>query len=209
MNFLLVPSDKLFLFEGGNMKKRSDIKKLALASILTATAVVVEFLTSLIPGMPQGGNFFGISMLFIFIIAYICGIGYGLVCGFLFGWFNFLTGLIGGFWWHWGSIFFDYLIPCTMLALVGLRKKGLYTWYEFMISILIVCFIRYCSHVFSGILFFSENANGKNVWLFSLGYNGWYMLSSTAICIVVGLLIRKRVVTLKEGFLQQSSNNPT
>ena len=35
---------------------------------------------------------------------------------------------------------------------------------------------RLIAHVLSGVVFFASYAEGKNVWLYSLGYNGTYMV---------------------------------
>ena len=78
-------------------------------AIMVALSMVLSVLSDLIPflKLPNGGSF-SLSMLPIFIFALRRGSIGGFVVGLAYSIINFL---IDGMVLHWGSIFFDYLIP--------------------------------------------------------------------------------------------------
>ena len=206
--YLLISSIEIFLLKENKMKNKVQIRKIAITSIFAATAVVVEYLTSLIPGMPQGGNFFGISMLLIIWISFICGLKYGLAGGFVFGCINMGIGMLMGSTFHLGSFFLDYIIPFTIIGSVGIARNGLKKWWVFLVSTILVCYIRLILHVLSGVLFFAEWCpEDQNIWVYSILYNLYFMLSSTGLTVLVGLLTRKRVDNLTSNYLQGPEGN--
>jgi thiamine transporter len=81
---------------------------------------------------------------------------------------------------------FDYIFSFTALGLSGLtstRKYGLYSGY------LIGIVGRMTFAVISGVIFFGMYApEGQNVWVYSFGYNGLYIITEAAITIVVLLI---------------------
>jgi thiamine transporter len=49
---------------------------------------------------------------------------------------------------------------------------------------------RFASHYISGLVFFGQYApDGQPTWLYSLLYNGFYMLPATILCAVAAALI--------------------
>jgi thiamine transporter len=48
-------------------------------------------------------------------------------------------------------------------------------------------FLRFLMHVLSGVIYFSEYAGEQNVWIYSIIYNGSYILPSTILTIFVGI----------------------
>lgn len=167
-------------------------------SILAALAVVLSIASDLIPGLklPNGGSF-SLSMLPLFIYALRRGAIPGLIMGAVYSMVNFL---LDGLWIHWGSIFFDYLLPFSLLAaFAGLfSKKALkgqigYT----VIAVLLGGLIRYIFHGLSGVIFFAEYAGDLNPWFYSfIVYNLPYMAVSTAGALITTLLLQKRFITL-------------
>ncbi len=159
-------------------------------ALLIALATVLEliFENFIHIEMPQGG---GVSLagLPIILAGYRHGYKYGLVSGLCFGIINFM---LGGFWFHWGSIFFDYLLPFTALGLTGFfQKSGQKNIFMFIIGIIIASFVRYVFHSLSGVLFFQEYAieagYGNAIWFYSfIVYNLGYNLACTILCIVCG-----------------------
>ncbi|MFP4178162.1 MAG: energy-coupled thiamine transporter ThiT, partial [Acholeplasmataceae bacterium] len=65
-----------------------------------------------------------------------------------------------------------------------------------------VAFLRYLSHAFGGAIIFAEFApEGMNPWFYSfVVYNAPYMLSSTALTLMVGLLIRSKLILVMEDY---------
>ncbi|MFP4186745.1 MAG: energy-coupled thiamine transporter ThiT [Acholeplasmataceae bacterium] len=180
-----------------------DIQKLTFTSVLVATAVVFSLMTKFIPGlnlqMPQGGQVFGIAMLPIILTGILFGVRYGVVGGMLYG----LTSLLlDGVVYHWASVFTDYVFAFGVLGLAGLFRKSIYDWKEFTLVFIFVAFLRYLSHAFGGAIIFAEFApEGMNPWFYSfVVYNAPYMLSSTALTLMVGLLIRSKLILVMEDY---------
>ncbi|PJO44138.1 energy-coupled thiamine transporter ThiT, partial [Lysinibacillus xylanilyticus] len=50
-------------------------------------------------------------------------------------------------------------------------------------------FLRYAAHTIAGAVFFSEYAGDQNAWIYSIIYNGTYMLPATILTAIVGVLL--------------------
>ncbi|MDL2292134.1 energy-coupled thiamine transporter ThiT [Acholeplasma sp. OttesenSCG-928-E16] len=201
-------------------KRRENLRKLTLTALFAAVAVVLELIITFVPGlnleMPFGGRVFGISMLPIIILSFLCGIGYGLTGGFILASVNVLSNLNLIVTWGLtpaalaGTIILDYMVPFTLLGLAGVVKSGKNPKIELLLGTLLVCGIRYVCHCVSGLVVFGELApEGMNVWFYSLiAYNLPYMASSTALCVVVGMFIIKPISRYYYQLIdQQSSDN--
>lgn len=181
-----------------NKIKKIDISIVAEASVMAALAVVLSLVSKMIPGlqMPNGGSF-SLSMLPLFVFALRRGSFAGLVTGAVYGLVNLLTdGLIL----HWGSIFFDYILPFALLTgVAGLFKKqaekGLVIFT--VLAVILGGLVRYVFHGLSGVIFFAEYADGANPWFYSfIIYNLPYMLVSTVGSLVIIVILQKRLITL-------------
>ena len=130
----------------------------------------------------------------IFFIAFKYGLKDGLIAGFIFGVINFA---LGGFIIHWGSIFFDYTFAFTAIGFAGIFKDtALVNNKAFIKGILLGGFLRYIMHGISGMLFFSQWAGDEGAFIYSfVFYNLPYMAISTALCIVVGITIKDRIIS--------------
>lgn len=159
-------------------------------ALLIALATVLELISEnfIHITMPQGGSV-SLAGLPILLVGYRQGYKYGLVAGLCFGIINFM---LGGFWFHLGSIFFDYLLPFTALGLTGLfQKAGQKNILMFIVGIIVAGTIRYIIHSLSGVLFFQEYAVAEGyadaVWFYSfIVYNLGYNLACTVLCAICG-----------------------
>jgi thiamine transporter len=183
--------------------KKNEIQRITLTSVFAAIAFVFGLLTKYVPGlnleMPQGGSVFGFPMIPIVMLGFILGWKYGILGGFIYG----LTSvMLDGGLYHWGSLFFDYLIAFGVLGLTGLFKKDLYHPVKFVLIILLVGFLRYVSHGLSGVILFGEFApEGVNPWVYSfIYYNLPYMISSTFLTALIASLLRKKMIILTEQY---------
>ena len=173
------------------MKK--NLLPLTETALLIALATVLELISKYFIHieMPQGGSV-SLSGLPILIVGFRHGYKYGLIAGLSFGVINFM---LGGFWFHWGSIFFDYLFPFTALGLTGFFKKTAEkNIFIFIIGIIIAGTIRYIIHSFSGVLFFGSYAAEAGykdaVWFYSfIVYNLGYNAACTILCTITGIAL--------------------
>lgn len=160
------------------MKLKKDAVKMLLAVNLLALAIVLDVITSAIPGlnlsMPFGGKFFGISMLPLVMIGLFAGLKYGLISGFLYALYNFGIDYLvyidalratleswTGESWTFGMIvmlvLFDYIIPFTAYGLSGLFKDGFTKLSKMIIAIITVSVVRLVSSTLSGVILWSSS----------------------------------------------------
>ncbi len=139
--------------------------------------------------MPQGGSV-SLEMIPIFILAIRWGTGTGLVGGLLFGLGQLLLG---------AKIYYpmqavlDYPVAFTLLGLAGLWRRNFY------LGITVATLARGLAHVLSGVIFFAEyTPAGQNVWVYSLVYNGSYLIPELLLSLAVMVFL-----TRQKGFMQE------
>ena len=167
------------------------IRALCESAILLALALVLNLLSkSLFANLPQGGSI-SLAMFPLLLCAHRWGWGTGLLTGFCYGLLDML--LDGGYAWGWQSILLDYLVAYTALGLGGFfRGKA---WGIFP-CVAIGCAARFGVHYFSGVTLYRiiepTGIEGlemlgtfANPHVYSLVYNGVYMLPNMIIAMVI------------------------
>ncbi len=180
-----------------NMKQSKNIRALCECAVMLALAVVLSFVK--FAQLPFDGAITLASMLPICLVSIKYGLGWGLGTAFCYSWTQILQG--GVFSWGLtpgmliGSLLLDYIVAFTVLGLAGIfRKKG---FAGQMLGIALACVLRFVVHFLAGIILWANYAEfvafGAE-WvnqpvLYSLCYNGIYMLPDTAIVLVVAALL--------------------
>lgn len=176
------------------------VRALCEGAILLALAIVLNYLSkALFANMPNGGSV-TLAMFPILLYAHRWGLGRGLLIGFAYGLLDML--LDGGYAWGWQSILLDYLLSYTMLGFGGLFKGK--AWGIFP-GIALGCLGRFAIHYISGVTIYRIIAPTEvpgfgvfnNPHLYSLVYNGVYMLPNTLIALVVAAVL---LVPMKKYF---------
>ena len=171
-------------------KSHLKLQCLCEGAIMLALALLLNALK--LYQFPNGGSI-DLAMIPIFLFALRWGCGWGLLEGFIFGLLQmFIDGAIA---WGWQSLLLDYLVAFTPLGLAGLfRGKGKLIY----AGILLGAFARFVVHFISGVTIYAINAPTEilnmtltSPWLFSLVYNGSYMLVDTILCLAVFALLYK------------------
>ncbi len=210
------------------MKQTSQrIHILCESAIMVALAVVLSIASKLLlepflaPLFPFGGSVTLFSMLPICIVSIKHGIGWGLGSAFCFSWFQILQG--GVFAWGLtpvmliGSLLLDYILAFTVLGLAGIfKKKGVW---GMIAGIALVCVLRFLIHFLAGIILwanFAEFVAFGQEWinrpvLYSLVYNGGYMLPETVLTVVGAILIFRfptvrKILKIKEDEAENVEN---
>lgn len=145
---------------------------------------------------PQGGSI-TFSMLPIVLMAFRWGLVGGMLTGFTSG----LLQLISG-----AYVFtpiqagLDYFVAYTVVGLAAVTgawlvrsaangdKKAMGT--AIVVGTVIAGLLRYIIHFIGGIVFFGQYApEGTPVWVYSLIYNGSYMIPATILSAIVAVLL--------------------
>ena len=204
MSFLFSFSVK-FNLGCGTVRPRKERNKMENRKTFTKTLCVTAILIALgsvlslikIYNMPLGGSVTLLSMLPVVMIPLMYGTGWGLVGAFMYSAVQlmfgiFIDGLLG-----WGlslgyvigAIIFDYLLAFTVLGFAGVFKnlgvKGI------VLGIVLAMVLRFLSHLVSGGIFFASWTDWDNVWLYSICYNGAYMLPEMVITSLSAVLVFK------------------
>jgi thiamine transporter len=192
--------------------KRSNTLFIAEVAVFSALAYLLDFAAGLLSLKiwPQGGSV-SIAMVPIFLMAFRWGIKGGLLTGFLLGLLQFILGFSQIYTLLQGII--DYFVAFSVVGLAGLfaklvmdslkkQEKGKWITYVLMGAFLGSA-LRYLCHVLSGIVFFGEYApKGQPVAIYSILYNGTYMLPSFIVSAVIMIIVISAVP--KRIFLQKS-----
>lgn len=177
----------------------SKTKILTTSALLTALSVVLVVASKLIPSpWLQGGSITLASMVPVIVVSVIAGTKWGLLSGFVFSLIQMLTGFnvppTQDFLSFTLVILLDYVIAFTVLGSAGffikLFKNKLWS---IPFSGAIVTTLRFVCHIISGVLIWGVYANeGQSVLVYSILYNGSYMLPEIIITtVVLSLLIPK------------------
>jgi len=184
-------------------QKRSNTLFIAEVAVFSALAYLLDFLAGILSLKiwPQGGSV-SIAMVPIFLIAYRWGIKGGLLTGFLLGLLQVILGFAQVYTFLQG--FIDYFLAFSVVGLAGVftglvkeaiskNEKGKWMTYV-IIGAFLGSALRYICHVISGIVFFGEYApKGQPVAIYSLLYNGTFMLPSFIISAIIIIIVMSAV----------------
>lgn len=174
-------------------KKISTIQMLTESAIMLALAVILNEFTPI--KFPFGGSVTFFSQLPILIIGYRYGIKQGLLTGFLMGIIEMLFGLknfsyVTGIGSYLILIFADYIVAFSVLGLGAMFKNKIKNQaLSLAASGAVVSVLRFICHFISGATIWGGYADGKPVLLYSLTYNGGFMLPELIITVVGALAV--------------------
>lgn len=149
--------------------------------------------------MPYGGAVTAASMLPIIIAGYRHGLKWGLITSFTYSILQLLTGLSNVSYATSTTamiaiILLDYIVAFTVLGLLGVVKKNKHQTGALVLGTLIVCLLRYLCHFITGCTVWAgvsiPTADGA---LYSLVYNGAYMIPETVVTVYVMALVSNSI----------------
>ncbi len=182
-----------------NSKKR--VYKLTLSAVFVALATVLSLIK--VVKMPLGGSVTLLSMLPIVMISIMLGLKWGFGSAFVYSLIQLvlgiaLDGLLG-----WGltptmligTILLDYIVAFSVLGVAGAFSKRGYAGICAGVSLAVV--LRFISHFLSGFVIFTEleqfeifgNVFTNRPILYSLSYNGLYMLPELVITVIATAIL--------------------
>ena len=165
-----------------------------------ALAIALSFVLSCIRlyRMPQGGSVTPGSMLPIMLFSAAFGVGPGLLAGLAYGLLQYLQG---GWWLNVWQFILDYLLAFAALGLAGIAHNKSDTW--MYIGIPVAALGRAVSAILAGLMWVAGSAPEDLVigstqfsspLLYSIVYNGTYLVPDTLICLVLAFLVGKQLV---------------
>jgi thiamine transporter len=195
-----VPSEQLKPTTG--KKKPSTVRLMAEGGVCVALSIALSYLKIPI-GMEFGGFGGSIDLVMIplIIFAMRSNLGWGVGAGLVFGTLKFIFA--NGAAINWISIIFDYSVAYAMVGLAGLFHKH----FKLMpLAALLGCLGRFAIHFLSGVTVYAQylpeefmGVDKPSVALYSLLYNGTYMLPNTIIAVVVCILLLAMPKILKQA----------
>ena len=181
---------------------------IALAAVLSLIKVV---------HMPLGGSVTLLSMLPIALISVMYGLRWGMISSLIYSLIQLMFGITVDGLLGWGlngpmlvgCIAFDYIVAYSVIGLAGIAKdKGTA---GAVIGTATALALRFFSHFLSGVIIFANFEEfvvfGKawvgRPWLYSLCYNGLYMLpelivTAAAIAFIIRVPIIKKIIREQE-----------
>ena len=187
--------------------KKLTLRALTEGAIFVAAAQILSYLK--IWRMPWGGSI-TLAMIPIILYAVRWGLGPGLLVGFVYGILQFMFD--GGISLGWQSIIGDYLLAYTALGLGGCFRNRLRKGPALLWGSLVALGARYLTHIFSGYILFAGWAEwfftqegfpgwGATLvfslspdalgWLYSIVYNGMYMIPEMLLTAAAAVLIAR------------------
>lgn len=189
-----------------NTKNHAKILALVEGAVMVALAAVLSYIR--VFTLPWGGSVTLLSMLPICVYSIRRGIKNGLFASFVFALIQLGQGAIDGLF-GWGltpviliaCIMLDYILPFTVLGFAGVfRRKGTAGW---VAGTALAVFMRFLLHFLSGIVIWHsagmlwEGFSTENEYLYSLLYNGCYMLPELIFTVAGALVLFKVPQTRK------------
>lgn len=154
-------------------------------AVMAALATVLSFVR--VYKLPWGGSITLLSMLPIVLFSIKWGVKYGLGVSFVFSLIQFIQGVTDGLF-GWGlsagmlvaCILLDYILAYSVLGFAGaFRKLGVMGW---IMGTVFALLLRFLCHFLSGVIIWKsvgalwDGFTTDNFWVYSLLYNGSYML---------------------------------
>jgi len=184
------------------MPNASMTNRLATSAVLVALATVLSWYA--VFRLPNGGSVTIGSMIPIMLVSFIYPFGWSLIVALAFSLIQMINlypppvATVGNFI---IVILLDYVVAFSVLCLSGpmykIISKKINARVRLMISAIICLALRFACHFVSGIIIWKTYASqGQPVWLYSLLYNGSYMLIEAVISGVVLFIAGQKLIEL-------------
>ena len=167
-----------------------------------ALSIALSFVLSSIRlyRMPTGGSITPGSMLPLMLFAVSFGMGPGLLAGLTYGVLQYFQG---GWWLNVWQFLLDYLLAFAALGLAGIAHNKKDNW--LYISIPVAALGRAVCAILAGLMWVADTPveeltigtmQFSSPLLYSIVYNGAYLVPDTLICLLLAFLIAKPVVKI-------------
>lgn len=155
-------------------------------SAYLAMFVVLDYLANMIGffKMPQGGTL-GLGVIALLLASYDLGYKKGIAVGLLSVLLQWMTGAM---WFiNWFQFFLDYLLAFGIYGIASVIPSARLGKQPLLWGVIVTNLIRLASHTVSGVLFYEVT------WWGSFAYNGWYMIPTMIVALIVVTMILPRM----------------
>ena len=175
------------------MKGNTATVKITEGAVIIAAAVVLNFFK--LDLGPEGGS---VNLVFIPLMVFALrrGVSWGFGAGLVFGVLKAIIG--GGIAYGWQSLLLDYAVAYALVGLTGLLPK------RPVLGTVIGAAGCLASFVLSGVLIWGEympdsfyGLTMRNVWIYSLLYNGSFVVCNELIDVIVIAFLARNTKLLK------------
>ncbi len=185
------------------------IQRLTFSAMMIALSTVLSMIK--IFQVPQGGSVTLLSMVPLVLIAQYYGTSWGLFTCFAHGLLQLLLGIgnLRGLnaLTLLGSVFLDYILAFTLIGLAGVTSELKNRALGAGIGAAIGVFLRFVCHSLSGWLLWSEVTASWGAVLYTLTYNGSYMLPELVFTVIASAVICPVVFKAISKSQKKSPNN--
>lgn len=194
----VVAALSLIVLAVGKSEKKWTAKMIAFGALSIALSFVLSCVR--LYRMPTGGSVTPGSMLPLMLFSVSFGIGPGLVAGLAYGLLQYLQG---GWWLNVWQFLLDYLLAFAALGLAGFAHNKKNRW--MYISIPVAAMGRAVCAILAGLMWVADtpleeltigSIQFNSPLLYSIAYNGAYLIPDTLICLLLALLIAKPLVNI-------------
>lgn len=181
--------------------KNKKLQMLCVCAVMVALSTALSLVK--IWNMPWGGSITLLSMLPVALVSVMYGLKQGLFSSFVYACIQLVFGITMDGLLGWGltagmlfaCIMLDYIVPFTVIGLAGMfRNKGMT---GILSGTVVAVLLRFVSHILSGIFVFAsagklwEGFETDNTFLYSLVYNGCYMLPEIILTAIGAFFVYK------------------
>ena len=188
--------------------KNKSIRCITEGAVLVALALALSYLKIPI-GLAFGGFGGSIDLVMIPLIIFAVhrGLSWGLGAGLIFGTIKYFIGAHADI--SWISIIFDYSVAYMFVGFAGLMRGQFEENRKLALPVgaLIGCVCRFIIHYISGVTVYAQwmpeefmGVTHLTPALYSLLYNGTYMLPNTILAVLLCALLQKPLRTLLKRF---------
>jgi thiamine transporter len=179
--------------------KKNTTRRLTESAILIALGTVLSLIKI---DLPFGGGVTICSMLPVVILSFRYGWKWGGFAGFAYSVLQLLLGLdnvqyASSAVMAAGIVLLDYILPYTVIGFASLfGGKPTNTRKALVLGIIVSFVLRLVCHIVTGAWIWGEwmpeefmNMAMTSPWIYSILYNGWYMLAEIVLTVIVAMAI--------------------
>ncbi len=190
------------------MKRKQNLRITAECAVLLSMAIVFSFIK--IWQMPMGGEVTFVSMLPVMLAGFRNGPKAGFLTAFIYSLFQLASAFVSGNVFVYCTtattfiicVLFDYIVPFTGLGIACLLKNiktSSVRFKKISIYFAVSCgiILRFICHYITGVVIWGQWAGDEGPYIYSLFYNGTFLLPELILTLLVCVLLFKPQRTRK------------